>query len=88
MQEMTYAEREHLKHSDFGDQACHVITMIAHWHRQYVRVPFTDYAKNWVAADTQNDVSNLAKAWPMSGSRRIADGMTQWDSFGKDGSET
>lgn len=33
MQEMTYAEREHLKKFDFGSQANEVITMIAHWHR-------------------------------------------------------
>ena len=87
MQEMTYGEREHLKHSDFGDQARHVLTMIAHWHRQPMLVPFADYAANWSAAEKRHDVGRLREAWPLIGVRRIADNCSTWDSFGKQGFE-
>lgn len=80
MQEMTYAEREQLKHFDFGDQAGEVLIMIAHWHRQPVRIKFTDYASNWAAAQTRRKVSRLREAWPLAGERMISDDCSDWNS--------
>lgn len=82
-QTMTMGEREHLKASHFGDQAPHVITMIAHWHRQRVSVGFTQYASNWAVAQKERSVSEIAKAWPLLvGPRMIEDGCTDWGSYG------
>ena len=78
MQEMTYLERENLKFLKFGDQAAHVITMVAHWHRQPRPVPFSDYAANWAAAQTVKDVSRLREAWPHTGKRMILDDCSDW----------
>lgn len=78
MQSMTYEEREHLKHTNFGDQSEEVIRMIAHWHRQRKPVPFSDYAANWAAAEMRRDVSKLRTAWPLRGERRILDNCSDW----------
>lgn len=79
-QEMTPAEREHLKSRilTFGEQANEVIMMIAHWHRQSRPIPFSDYAANWAAAEMRRDVSKLRAAWPLHGERMIADNCSDW----------
>ena len=80
-QEMTYQEREILKHFDFEGQEKHVLVMIAHWHRQRKPVKFSDYAANWaVASINRVDVSKLLEAWPLKGKRMIADGCSDWGS--------
>jgi hypothetical protein len=85
IQHMTFHEREHLKRFDPGDQAREVLTMIAHWHRQPVMVPFSDYAANWAAARKDADVSRLKAWWPLRGPRKIADNCSGWDSYGEPG---
>ena len=84
MQEMTYEERELLKSFDFQGQEREVLVMIAHWHRQNIRIPFSDYAANWAAASPAHEVSRLRVAWPLKGERMIADGCSEWGTFGKD----
>lgn len=86
-QVMTYKEREHLKECIpfFGDEARHVLTMIAHWHRQSTPVSFTRYAANWAAAQTQRGCSTLRQAWPLEGPRMIQDGCSDWNSYMKSG---
>ena len=85
---MTYTEREHLKHFDFGDQAGEVLVMIAHWHRQSKAIPFSLYAANWAAAETRRDVSRLRAAWPLQGPRMIGDNYSDWNSYNQPGYKT
>lgn len=78
MQEMTYAEREHLKHSlgTLDGEHAHVITMIAHWHRQRKRVPFSRYAAHWSAAQGKPKMQDV---WPLCEPRRIKDNHSDWN---------
>lgn len=78
---MTYDEREALK--EFARKGINLeetIIMIAHWHRQDVRVSFTDYAANWAAAESRTDVTAMRKQWPLIGKRHIADNYSDWHS--------
>jgi len=82
-QAMSHQEREHLKHSIgyFDGQEKEVITMIAHWMRQPIKIEFSLYAANWAAAQKRKDVSRLQKVWPLETKRMIADNCSDWGSF-------
>lgn len=78
---MTYEERESLKafaRKGVGlDQA---LIMITHWMRSAQDVTFSGYAGNWAAANEQDPQGPLKAHWPLSGSRMIADGSSEWGS--------
>lgn len=81
--EMTYAEREQLKQFAAGGENLHeTLTMIAHWMRQVRAVSFTKYAENWVAASKRDNIDAMRREWPLTGKRKIADGCSDWGSFG------
>lgn len=80
---MDYREREALK--DFARQCERrgdlvslekTLIMIAHWMRQGVVVPFSEYAGQWVEAQRERDdgnasTSSMRERWPFSGKRCI-----------------
>ena len=76
---MTHQERELLKHADFGNQNGEVITMISHWQRQVVPVPFSVYAAHWVAARSVDKVSRLREVWPLFEMRMIKDDCSDFN---------
>lgn len=82
---MTYFEREKLKRvaralsdaSAIGELESLVI-LIAHWHRQYLRVPFDTYAQNWIAADASLSNSILRNHYSIETDRFIYDGDSEF----------
>lgn len=81
--EMTYAEREALKQfADQGECLHEALLMIAHWARQRVPIPFTEYAAQWAAAESRKDVEPMRAQWPLSAPRMIADNCSDWGSYG------
>lgn len=79
MMKMTHQERDLLKRADFGDQKGQVITMISHWQRQAIPVPFSVYAAHWVAARADATVSRLREVWPLFDVRMIKDDCSDFN---------
>lgn len=81
-QVMNYAEREKLKKfSQSPDCSPVLLTIVVHWMRQSLTIPFALYAANWIAAHPETP-EELAKEWRLLTPRKIADGMSDWNSYG------
>ena len=84
---MTYNQREKLKHiscncSDADARA--LLLIIAHWMRQCESVDFEDYASNWIVADNGRFASEyLKEQYPLVSERKIENGYSDWNSYGK-----
>ena len=78
-QKMVYEEREALKQfARQGANSEETLIMIAQWMRHNVRVPFSDYAANWTAANLRENLVAMRKQWPLKGTRHIADNGSDW----------
>lgn len=78
---MSHAEREQLKQfARQGKLLEPAMIMFSHWMSCGVDVTFSDYASNWAAANTREDVGAIRTHWPLIGPRMIADNRTEWGS--------
>jgi len=82
-QQMTYEEREKLKefghHHEDPRLLGRVVVMIAHWMRQEQRVPFSDYASDWMVANGPLENAPFLRMFPHSGTRHIQDRCSDWN---------
>jgi hypothetical protein len=79
---MTFVEREQLKTFARGGKSLEeLLIIVAYWMRCYQDVSFSDYAANWIAANTLDDVSAISAEWPLTGPRKIADNCSDWGSY-------
>ena len=79
---MTYSEREQVKQfARRGEGLADVLIAITHWMRCAQDISFSAYIANWAIAQTQSDLTVVKNEWPLSSSRMIADGSTEWGSY-------
>ena len=82
---MSYADREQLKEfARRGRNLEQTLIMISHWMSSGTDVTFPDYAANWAAANTREDVGAMRDQWPLVGPRMIAENRTEWGSAIRD----
>ena len=78
---MTMDEREKLKNFARRGVNCEqTVIMISHWMRNK-HVGFYDYTSNWVAAQTDDEISAMRQEWPLIGPRMIKDQGSDWNSY-------